>query len=141
MSAFIATLRESDASESIRLAFELLILPATRTSEVLRATWSEVDLDAKVWTIPGSRMKTGRDHRVPLSARAVEIFELAKASAKESAYVFPGRTSAKPLSNMVFLMAFGGWAVTTSLRTGFEALSGIGRRRRRTSRGPFARLR
>jgi len=101
---FIAALRTADASESIRLAFELLILTATRTNEVLRATWAEVDLDAKVWTIPGSRMKAGREHRVPLSARAVEILKRAQACAADSAYVFPGRTPAKPLSNMAFLM-------------------------------------
>ena len=88
--AFIAALQTADTSESIRLAFELLILTATRTSEVLRATWTEVDLDAKVWSIPGARMKTGREHRVPLSARAVEIFKKAKAFSNDSDYVFPG---------------------------------------------------
>jgi len=102
--AFISVLRTADTSESIRLAFELLILTATRTSEVLRATWAEVDLDAKVWTIPGARMKTGREHRVPLSARAVEILKRAQACADGGPYVFPGRTPAKPPSNMAFLM-------------------------------------
>lgn len=102
---FISVLRTADASESIRLAFELLILTATRTSEVLRATWAEVDLDAKVWTIPGARMKMGREHRVPLSARAVEILERAQKCADGGPYVFPGRTPATPLSNMAFLMA------------------------------------
>jgi integrase len=101
---FISVLRTADTSESVRLAFELLILTATRTSEVLRATWAEVDLDAKVWTIPGARMKMGREHRVPLSARAVEILERALACADGGPWVFPGRTPAKPLSNMAFLM-------------------------------------
>jgi len=101
---FLTVLRTADTSESIRLAFELLILTATRTNEVLRATWAEVDLDAKVWTIPGARMKMGREHRVPLSVRAVEILERAQACADGSPYVFPGRTLAKPLSNMAFLM-------------------------------------
>jgi integrase len=80
-----------------------LILTATRTSEVLGAMWAEVDLDAKVWTIPGVRMKAGREHRVPLSARAVEILERAQACAAGSPWVFPGRTAAKPLSGTVFL--------------------------------------
>jgi integrase len=102
--AFIQTLRTADTSPSIRLAFELLIVTATRTSEVLHATWVEVDLDAKVWTIPGARMKAGRDHRVPLSERAVELFEKAQVHAAGSRYVFPGRTDERPLSNMVFLM-------------------------------------
>ena len=102
--AFITVLRTADTSESIRLAFELLILTATRTNEVLRARWAEVDLDAKVWTIPGVRMKSGREHRVPLSARAFKILKRAKEIADGGPYVFPGRTSTKPLSNMAFLM-------------------------------------
>ena len=100
---FIRGLQTADTSKSIRLAFELLVLTATRTSEVLRATWSEVDLDAKVWTIPSSRMKAGREHRVPLSPRAIEILKCAQESAEASPYVFPGRNLTKPLSNMVFL--------------------------------------
>ena len=86
--AFIHTLRTADTSESIRLAFELLILTATRTNEVLRAMWTEVNLDAKVWTIPGSRMKAGREHRVPLSARAVEILKRAQQCAGEAPTCF-----------------------------------------------------
>lgn len=101
---FIHGLRTADTSESIRLAFELLILTATRTSEVIHARWTEVDVDAKVWTIPGARMKAGRDHRVPLSARAIEILERAQVVATGSPYVFPGRAVEKPLSNMAFLM-------------------------------------
>jgi len=102
--AFILELRTTDASPSIRLAFELLILTATRTSEVRDATWAEVDLEAKVWTIPGARMKAGREHRVPLSERACELFQQARVYAAGSRYVFPGRTDERPLSNMVFLM-------------------------------------
>lgn len=101
---FISDLRAAETSESIRLGFELLILTGTRTNEVLRATWPEVDFDMKVWTIPGARMKSGREHRVPLSARAIEILKRAQECADGGPYVFPGRTSAKPLSNMAFLM-------------------------------------
>jgi len=102
--AFIQTLSKAETSPSVRLAFELLILTATRTSEVLNATWTEVDLDAQVWTIPGTRMKAGRAHRVPLSPRVVEIFKQAKVYAADSTYVFPNRTGEKPLSNMALLM-------------------------------------
>lgn len=102
---FITTLREAETSEAIRLAVELVILTATRTGEVQRATWDEVDLDAKIWTIPASRMKMGREHRIPLSVRACEIFERAKVLADGGGpYVFPGRTQQQPLSNMAFLM-------------------------------------
>ena len=103
--AFLRALRESDASELVALGFELTILCATRTSETLRATWSEVDLAAKTWTIPGDRMKSGADHRIPLSSRCVAILTRAQVLSDDSQYVFPGRTPAKPLSNMAFLMA------------------------------------
>lgn len=102
---FVAAVRGSDASESARLAFEFLILTATRTSEVLRATWGEFDLKGKTWTIPADRMKAKREHRVPLAPRAVEILEQAKGlgDGAQGSFVFPGREKA-PLSNMVFLM-------------------------------------
>jgi integrase len=103
--AFIQTLRETDARESVRLAFEFTILCAARTSETLQASWSEIDLAAKTWTIPGVRMKAGADHRVPLSDRCVEILTRAAELSDGGPYVFPGRTARQPLSNMVFLMA------------------------------------
>jgi integrase len=102
---FIHALREIDSRESVRLAFEFTILCAARTSEVLNATWAEVDLDAKTWTIPGARMKANAEHRVPLSDRCVEILKRAAELSDGGPYVFPGRTGKKPLSNMVFLMA------------------------------------
>ncbi len=101
---FIRALHAADTSASVKLAFEFTILTAARTSEVLRATWAEIDLDAKTWTVPGERMKTGFQHRVPLSPRAVEILKSAKTISDGGEYVFPGRTPKKPLSNMVFLM-------------------------------------
>jgi integrase len=103
VSKFLTTLRTSNARESVRLAFEFLILTATRTSEVLRATWDEIDLEGKTWTIPAARMKTGREHRVPLARRAVEILKQAKALSDGGPYLFPGRAKV-PLSNMAFLM-------------------------------------
>ena len=54
-------------------ALEFAILTACRSGEVLGARWEEIDLDKAVWTIPASRMKAGKEHRVPLSARAVAI--------------------------------------------------------------------
>jgi integrase len=102
--AFIQALRDAHAAESVRLAFELTILCATRTSETLWASWSEIDLEARTWTIPSTRMKAGIEHRVPLSARCVEILRRAQAMAGDSEFVFPGRSNKKPLSNMAFLM-------------------------------------
>jgi integrase len=102
--SFVQALRKADASESVRLAFEFTILCATRTSETLNATWGEIDLKGRTWTIPAGRMKAGVDHRVPLSLRAVEILERAIKLSNGGEYVFPGRTPKKPLSNMAFLM-------------------------------------
>ncbi len=62
---FIEELRDANAGKEVRLAFEFLILTASRTSEVLLATWDEVDLEAKSWTVLAERMKAERAHRVP----------------------------------------------------------------------------
>jgi integrase len=102
---FISALRQSREGETVRLAFELMILTATRTSEILNATWDEFDLQKKVWRIPGARMKAGVEYRIPLSERAAEILNRAKTIGEGTHYVFPGRVGEKPLSNMVFLMA------------------------------------
>jgi len=92
-------------------ALEFSILTAARTGEVLGATWGEIELPAKVWTIPAKRMKGGREHRVPLSEAALAVLEnvrpLALQKAGEvdpAAPVFPGPRRALPMSNMVFLM-------------------------------------
>jgi integrase len=95
--AFAARLREGNRLGSIVLEFT--ILTAVRTTEALEAVWSEIDLDAKVWTIPPARMKAGREHRVPLSDRAVAILQqMAKARINE--FVFPGIRKGRPMSNM-----------------------------------------
>ena len=103
--AFVQALREADAGDVVKLAFEFTILCASRTSETLNAAWTEIDLEAKAWTIPGPRMKAGIEHRVPLSPRCIKILERTKALSDGGPYVFPGRSPKKPLSNMVFLMA------------------------------------
>ena len=69
----LATVRVSQASVTTKRAFEFLVLTAARSGEVRLATWDEMDLDAGVWTIPAARMKAKRDHRVPLSRRALAI--------------------------------------------------------------------
>lgn len=72
--AFVASLRQRDATAA--LALEFSILTAARSGEVIGATWNEVDLDRAVWTIPAVRMKASKEHRVPLSPRAVEILKV-----------------------------------------------------------------
>lgn len=99
---FIRRLRGCGAGEVVKLAFEFTILVAARTGEVLGARWNEIE--GGVWTVPAERRKTGREHRVPLSPRCVEILERAKSFSDESGYIFPGQSRGKPLSNMSFLM-------------------------------------
>lgn len=82
---------------------EFAILTACRTSEVLGAKWDEIDLERKVWTIPPSRMKAAREHRVPLSPRAVEIIEEMRTKGSEG-YIFPGPKRGQPLSTMAMAM-------------------------------------
>src|SRR5262249_20604049 len=101
---FLLKLRATKAGESAKLALEFLILTGARTSEVLGAAWAEIDVDRKLWIIPAARMKAGREHRVPLAPRCIEIVAHAKQLAAGSVYLFPSRTPDKPMSNMVFLM-------------------------------------
>src|SRR5262245_59538806 len=64
-------LREREAIAA--MALEFTILTAARRGEVLGATWEEIDFEAKIWTVPAPRTKAGREHRVPLSGRAMAI--------------------------------------------------------------------
>ena len=97
--AFMAKLHEREAMAA--LALEFVILTATRTSEVLGATWAEVDMDKAIWTVPASRMKAGKEHRIPLSPRAVVILEAVKPLGKAS--LFPADKGGK-LSTMAMAM-------------------------------------
>jgi integrase len=101
--AFVRTLRGSAVALVTRLAFEFLILTGARTSEVLGARWSELDLDGAIWTIPAERMKARREHRVPLVPAAVEVVRQARSLSSGGEHVFEGRLAHKPMSNMVFL--------------------------------------
>lgn len=87
-------------------ALQLLILTACRTSEVLGATWDEVDLETGIWTIPGSRMKAGREHVVPLSKPAVALLGALPRTLQP--YLFPGWKQGRPLSNMALLQLMRG---------------------------------
>lgn len=85
-------------------ALEFAVLTATRTSETLRARWSEIDLERKMWVIPAERMKASKEHRVPLSKRAVELLEKLPRE-KKNDFVFIGAKSGWALSDMSLLMA------------------------------------
>lgn len=83
--AFVAELRKREAVAA--LALEFTILTAARTGEAIGAKWTEVDLDKAIWTIPAARMKAGREHRIPLSQRALEILQAVQPLGEE--WLFP----------------------------------------------------
>ncbi len=85
------------------LALQFLILTAARTTEVIQARWSEVDLDTSIWTIPAERMKAGSEHRVPISALGKCVLAKARQLDVQTGYIFKGRVPEKPLSNMAML--------------------------------------
>ena len=99
--AFCQRLRQSDAT-SARL-LEFIMLTAVRSNEARGATWSEIDLEARVWTIPAARMKMNRDHDVPLSAPAIAL--LRRIERTDSPFVFVGgrgadaKEAGKPMRN------------------------------------------
>jgi integrase len=102
--AFLAALREQPGIAA--LALEFAILTAARTGEVIGARWSEVDMQAAVWTVPGDRMKAGREHRVPLSAAAMTALRKAaelRTDKVADGFVFPGGKPGLGLSNMALL--------------------------------------
>jgi integrase len=103
---FMAALRTQEGTAA--RALEFAILTAARTGEVIGAVWQEINLQEKVWTIAGARMKAGKEHRVPLCGRALAILEDLKPSedANDNAkhFVFPGAKASQPLSNMALLM-------------------------------------
>lgn len=99
-------------------ALLLTLLCATRTSETLEATWSEVDLDRKEWRIPASRMKAGKEHRIPLCDAAVAVLKAQSTQQDESGdWVFPGQKRGKCLSNMAMtnVLKRTGWLERTSV--------------------------
>lgn len=109
VSEFLARLRGIDGIGA--RALEFTILTAARTGEVIDARWPEIDLDGRVWIVPATRMKAGREHRVPLTERVLEILT-DMAAMRTGEFVFPGSRRGRPLSNMAMRM--------TARRAGIE---------------------
>jgi integrase len=99
--AFMATLKKSE--KVTFKAMQMTILTACRTSEVLGATWDEIDLEARVWTVPADRMKMRKVHRVPLADALVTLLKQLPRQ-DDNPHLFPGMKTGKPLSNMAMLM-------------------------------------
>ena len=86
----IETVRASGSAQAaVKLAFEFLVLTASRSAEVRLATWAEMDTAEEVWTVSAERMKAKREHRVPLCVRALEILDAARTLDEGNRLVFP----------------------------------------------------
>lgn len=100
--AFLSRLQEKETWG--RLALEAAILTAARSGEIRGVTWSEVDLETGLWTVPSSRMKAGREHVVPLSRGARRVFQrAAELRTKGSQFVFHGLRRDAPMSDMTLI--------------------------------------
>lgn len=95
LGTFVQELRQQGGVAAMALEFQ--ILTCVRPGEVRGATWDEIDRQAKVWTIPAERMKAEKEHRVPLSERAIAI--LASVQGLDARLVFPGMKEGRPLSD------------------------------------------
>ena len=90
--AAVEKVRHSGAYRGAVLSFEFLVLTAARSAEVRGATWDEIDLEAAVWTVPAKRTKAGREHRVPLSGRALAVLREARRELPQAGnLVFPSQ--------------------------------------------------
>jgi len=116
--AFMSALQARQATAA--LALEFAILTAARSGEVLGARWDEFDLDRAVWTIPGTRMKAGREHRVPLLRRALKIPK-AMHEARSGDFVFPGHKPGRPLSAMALEMVLRRMKIEDATVHGFRS--------------------
>lgn len=101
LKVFMRDLRKQDGTAAV--ALEFLILTAARTSEVVGARWDEIDPRRAVWTVPASRIKAGKEHRVPLSKPALAVLTQMR-RVRTGEFVFAGGKKGKPLSNMALLV-------------------------------------
>jgi integrase len=118
VAAFVAELRKRETASA--LALEFCILTAARSNEILGIRWSEIDLDKAIWTVPPSRMKAGREHRVPLSPRALAILrQLEKREGGD--FVFSGQKPKSPFSSRVLHLVLRKTGVNSATVHGFRS--------------------
>jgi len=115
---FVSRLRERDAPAAATLEF--IILTVARSGEARGMNWREIDLAAKVWTVPADRMKAGREHRVPLSERAVAILT-ARSPGKPGELVFPNANGGRPMSDMAFKALYDRMGIAGITTHGFRS--------------------
>ena len=101
VAAALATVEASTATVTGKLCLRFLVLTVCRSGEARGATWSEIDEEARLWVIPGNRMKVGAEHRQPLSDAAMAVLQQARALDDGSGLIFPSpRTRGRPMSDM-----------------------------------------
>jgi integrase len=105
MGAFFGSLAAEEGTASQALQFT--ILTVARTGEVIGAEWPEVDMEGSQWTVPAARMKTGREHKVPLSPTVMKVLKVQLKLTGGKGFIFPGLNPKKPLSNMAMLKLLG----------------------------------
>jgi integrase len=138
--AFMARLADENGVPALALRF--VILTAARTGEAIGARWSEIDIASAIWTVPGTRMKAGREHRVPLSEAAMEVLRQAAAlggAGQSAAFVFPGGKGGKAATAMLMLLRRMGHRDLTA--HGFRSTFRTGARSPPTTRGKSPRRR
>jgi len=124
--AAMRMIESSAASQSSRLALRFLILTAARSGEVRGATWPEVDFEERLWRIPGERMKTGAEHRVPLSEPAMDLLDRAERLGGGDNHIFPSPVhKGRPLSDATLtkvlrLTGLAGKATVHGFRSSFR---------------------
>jgi integrase len=116
--AFMGALQSRDATAA--RALEFAILTAARSGEVFWARWPEFDLDRAVWTVPAERTKAGREHRVPLSKRALQLVK-AMREGRNGDFVFPGQKPGKPLSAIALEMVLRRMKIEDATVHGFRS--------------------
>jgi integrase len=99
--AVLAAIRGTGASDAVKAGMEFLILTAVRSGDVRGALWAEIDWQNKRWVLPPDRQKAGREHRVPLCDRALELLSAQQMTAAASPLIFPAKNG-RPLSDMAF---------------------------------------
>jgi integrase len=102
VNATLASIADTNVGHGVKAAIEFIILTACRSGEARDATWAEIDFEEAKWVIPAARMKAGKEHRVPLSTRAIEVLKTQRGRHEE--LIFPS-DKGKPYSDMTFTMA------------------------------------
>lgn len=125
VAAFMMRIRQLSGWPATRLAFAFLVLTAARSNEVRGAHWDEIDRANGLWVIPAARMKARDPHVIPLSARALEVLDVARVAFPDDDLVFPGTKPGRPLSDMTLTKVLrdaglGGRATAHGFRSSFK---------------------